>query len=77
MDCEFTKYEKARIIGSRSLQIAMGAPLLLKLSDKDIESLDFNPIKIAMKEFDEGIIPITVKRFHPGGKITLKKQKAF
>lgn len=58
----YTKYEKARMIGSRALQISMGAPFLLKLSDKDLEKIKFNPIEIAVMEFDEGILPITIKR---------------
>jgi len=69
----FTKFEKARVIGSRALQISMGAPILIKLSKADLASLQFNPIKIAMKEFDENAIPITVKRKFPGGKHELKK----
>jgi len=71
----YTKFEKARIVGSRALQIAMGAPLLIKLKDEEIKQMGFNPIKIAMKEFDDGVIPITVKRPHPGGKMELKTSK--
>ena len=52
---EYTKYEKARIIGARALQVAMGAPLLIKTDS-------LNPIKIAAKEFEAGVLPITVKR---------------
>jgi len=59
---ELTKYEKARIIGTRALQISMGAPFLMKLSEKDLEDLRYNPIEIAKKEFEKGIIPITIKR---------------
>ena len=59
---EFTKYEKARMIGSRALQIAMGAPFLLKLEDKDLKKLAYNPIEIAKLEFEKKVIPITVKR---------------
>ena len=51
----YTKYEKARIIGARALQIAMGAPVL-------IETDDIDPINIAMDEFEKGVVPITVKR---------------
>jgi DNA-directed RNA polymerase subunit K len=58
----YTKYEKARMIGSRALQISMGAPFLLKLSQDDLEKISFGPIEIALKEFDEGVLPITVKR---------------
>ncbi len=62
---KYTKYEKARIIGARALQIAMGAPYLIKLGKRDLEQIRFNPIEIAKMEFDEGIIPITVKRPSP------------
>lgn len=58
----YTKFEKARMVGSRALQLAMGAPLLLTLSEKELEKLNFNPIRIALLEFDAGIIPITVRR---------------
>ena len=63
---QFTKYEKARILGSRALQISMGAPFLIKLGEKDLERIGFNPIEIAKLEFEEGIIPITVRRPLPG-----------
>lgn len=57
-----TKYERARIIGARSLQIAMGAPLLLKLKKDQLEKLNYNPIELAKLEFEKKIIPITIKR---------------
>jgi DNA-directed RNA polymerase subunit K len=66
----FTKYERARIIGSRALQISMGAPILIKMSQKDLEGVKFNPIEIAKLEFKEGIIPITVKRPLPKSSVT-------
>ena len=37
---DFTKYERARIIGSRALQISMGAPFLVKLTKKQLEELE-------------------------------------
>ena len=52
---EYTRFEKARIIGARALQIAMGAPVLIETDKKD-------PLEIAKEEFDKGVIPITVKR---------------
>lgn len=61
----YTKYEMARILGARALQISMGAPFLIKLNEKDLEEIKFNPVEIAKKEFKEGIIPITVKRPYP------------
>ena len=59
---QHTKYEKARMVGSRALQISMGAPFLIKLSEEELEALNFNPIEIAKREFDEGILPISVVR---------------
>ena len=61
----YTKYEKARIIGARALQISMGAPLLLKLKKEDFEKINYRPVEIAKMEFEKGIIPITVKRPMP------------
>jgi DNA-directed RNA polymerase subunit K/omega len=57
-----TKYEIARMIGSRALQISMGAPFLVKLSEKDLEAIGFNPIEIAKKEYEQGVLPIAVRR---------------
>lgn len=59
---KLTKYEKARMIGSRALQIAMGAPFLVKLSEKDLEDISYNPVEIAKLELEKGVLPITVKR---------------
>jgi len=58
----FTKYEKARIIGARALQLAMGAPLLLDLKEEDLEKIMYNTVAIAKMEFEKGILPITIKR---------------
>lgn len=52
---KYTRYERARIIGARALQISMGAPVLL-------EDDSGEPIDIALKELELGIIPVTVKR---------------
>jgi len=52
---KYTKYEEARIIGARALQIAAGAPVL-------IETDEIDAIEIAIQEFEKGVIPITVKR---------------
>ncbi|MBS3119289.1 DNA-directed RNA polymerase subunit K [Candidatus Woesearchaeota archaeon] len=57
-----TKYDRARIIGARALQLSMGAPFLIKLSKKELEELNYNTIAIAKREYKEGVIPITVKR---------------
>jgi len=65
---EYTKYEKARMIGSRALQIATGAPFLIKLSDEDLSKINYNPIEIAKMEFSKGIIPLAIKRPLPAPK---------
>ncbi len=66
---QYTKYEKARMVGSRALQIAMGAPPLVKLTKKQFEEIKYNPVEIAKLEFEQGIIPIDVKRRLPHEKI--------
>jgi len=62
---EYTKYEKARMIGARALQIAMGAPFLINLTKEDLEKIRYNPVEIAKMEYEQGIIPISVKRKYP------------
>jgi len=57
-----TKYERARLIGARSLQISMGAPIMLKMTPKRFEELGYDPLEIAKLEFAEGVIPIEVIR---------------
>lgn len=65
---KLTKYEKARIIGSRALQISMGAPFLVKLEKEDLERIRYNPIEIAKLEMDANVIPISVVREAPRRK---------
>lgn len=60
-----TKYEKARLIGARALQLALGAPFLIKLKEEDLIGINYNPIEIAKLEFKKGILPITIKRPMP------------
>ena len=54
---QYSKYEKARIIGARALQLAYGAPPLVKVPEGTV-----NPIDLAELEFNEGVIPITILR---------------
>lgn len=56
-----TKYEKARLLGTRALQISMNAPILVEL-----EGLS-DPLEIARKELREGKIPLCIRRFLPDG----------
>ncbi|MBI2508045.1 DNA-directed RNA polymerase subunit K [Candidatus Woesearchaeota archaeon] len=62
---KYTKYEVARIIGARALQIGMGAPFLLKLDKEKLEEINYNPVEIAKMEYDNGILPISIKRPMP------------
>lgn len=62
---EYTKYERARIIGTRALQVSQGAPMLIKLSKKELEEIKYNPVEIARREFEAGVVPIEVKRLLP------------
>ncbi len=59
-----TKYERARIIGARALQISLGAPVLIPL-DKDTPR---DPVEIAMRELDLGMLPIIIRRRAPSGE---------
>ena len=52
---KYTRYERARIVGARALQVFMGAPVLIDTSLTD-------PLEIALEEMRLGVIPITVKR---------------
>jgi len=65
---KLTKYEKARMIGSRALQISMGAPFLVKLDEEKLAAIGYNPIEIAKIELEEGVLPISVKRPLPKKK---------
>ncbi len=67
---KYTRFEKARLIGARALQIAQGAPFLIELKEKDLEAIRFNPIEIAKMEFEKGIIPMDVKRSIHGKLVT-------
>ncbi len=56
-----TKYERARVLGTRALQIAMCAPVMVELEGET------DPLQIAMKELKQRKIPIIVRRYLPDG----------
>lgn len=62
---QFTKYERARILGARALQIAMNAPLLIKIEQDDLEKINFDAIKIAEIELNSDVLPISIKQPMP------------
>ena len=57
-----TRFEKARIMGARALQLSLGAPPFIDIPVSAITSLD-----ISMKELEERVIPITIRRVLPNG----------
>ena len=65
---QFSKYEVARILGARSLQIAMNAPLLIKIEKEDLEKIKFDALKIAEIEFNSNILPISIRKPLPQKK---------
>ncbi|MEK6898374.1 MAG: DNA-directed RNA polymerase subunit K [Nanoarchaeota archaeon] len=68
MKQEFTRYETARILGARALQISMNAPLLVRISKEELERVRYDAIKIAELELNSGVLPISVKRPFPEKK---------
>ncbi len=70
----FSKYETARILGARALQIAMNAPLLIKLSKEDLEKVKYDALKIAEIEFESGVLPISVKKPFPEKRADILKR---
>jgi DNA-directed RNA polymerase I, II, and III subunit RPABC2 len=59
---KLTRFERARIVGARSLQIAMGAPTLI-----EPKTQLSSPIDIALEELKSNILPITIRRTLPSG----------
>eukprot|EP00887_Chlorella_sp_A99_P003577 scaffold7.g3577.t1 len=56
-----TKYEKARVLGTRALQISMNAPVMVDVGTET------DPLEIAYKELREKKIPFTIRRYLPDG----------
>lgn len=54
---DLTKYEKARIVGARSLQLAMDAPPLIEVPENVIDA-----VKLAYLEFEKKVVPLQVIR---------------
>ena len=74
LEKKFTRYEIARILGARSLQLAMDAPVLLKLSEEEKDELNFDTLRTAEKELTAEVLPITIKRPLPKkSEKTIKK----
>lgn len=59
---KLTRFERARVVGARALQVSMGAPILLDITDPTL-----SPIDIALLELEEGVLPISIRRSLPDG----------
>lgn len=68
LESKFSKYEIARILGARALQVSMDAPLLLKISSDKLEEIEHNPLIIAEEELLADVLPITISRPLPKKK---------
>jgi DNA-directed RNA polymerase I, II, and III subunit RPABC2 len=58
-----TKYEKARVIGTRALQISLDSKVFV---EKNGET---DPYKLAVMEFEQKKIPLLVQRILPNGDV--------
>lgn len=59
---KLTRFERARIVGARAMQISMGAPVLL-----DVDIKETSTISIALMELKEKVLPISIRRSLPDG----------
>lgn len=60
---QVTRFEKARLVSARALQLAFGAPPLIKVA------AGLTAYELALKELQEGVLPITVIRYFPDGSL--------
>jgi DNA-directed RNA polymerase I, II, and III subunit RPABC2 len=59
---KLTRFERARIVGARALQVSLGAPVLVEVALGVID-----PIDISITELKEGALPMTIRRTLPDG----------
>lgn len=58
-----TKYERTRLLGTRALQIAMNAPLMID------PGTEVDPLRIAVMELEAGVFPLRLVRSYPDGRV--------
>lgn len=61
VEAEKSKYAIARLIAARALQIAMGSPIFIKISEEELEKTNYDPVLIALLEYKKGALPLYVK----------------
>ncbi len=64
---KLTRFEIARVVGARALQLSLGAPPLIDPN----EAPSKDPVAIAILELLKGLLPITIKRVKPDGEYEL------
>ncbi len=62
-----TKYEIARVVSARALQLALGAPPLIDPDEFPVK----DPVALAIEELLRGVLPMTIRRPEPGGGYVL------
>lgn len=62
-DNRLTRFELARVLGARALQISLGAPVMVKTSGKEFA------LEVAKRELIEGKVPMVVVRKYPDGEL--------
>lgn len=58
---KITKYELARLIGARALQLSQGAPMKVKLTKKELLAINYDVMEIAKIEYAKGVLPLRVE----------------
>ena len=59
---KYTKYERARLIGARALQLSQGAPIMIEISEEELKKINYDPIMIAKMELEQGKMPLDVRK---------------
>ncbi len=60
---KLTRFEVTRLLGARALQLALGAPALIKVSKEDTVLI------VAQKELQKKALPLSVLRKYPNGEL--------
>ncbi len=60
---QITRFERARLVTARALQLSFGAPPLINAS------ADSTAYTLALQELEKGVLPLTVMRHYPDGSV--------
>jgi len=63
-----TRFERARVIGARALQISMGAPVLVPVDELPPDVRE-DPVRIAKIELERELLPMTIIRYTKSGRV--------